>query len=50
MSWELIKMMGQTVMTITVYVFLFGAGVAGLMFTGVFCLWLYDKAKKDLYD
>jgi len=50
MTWEVMSYLGQMTATIIFYAFLFGAGVSGLVFTGAFCLWLWDKAKKELYD
>ena len=50
MNWELVVYLGQMTATIIFYAFLFGAGVSGLVFTGAFLCWLYDRAKRELYD
>ena len=50
MTWEVMSYLGQMTATIIFYAFLFGAGVSGLVFTGAFVCWLWDKAKKELYD
>ena len=50
MNWELVVYLGQFTATIIFYAFLFGAGVSGLVFTGAFCLWLWDKFKKEMVD
>lgn len=50
MSWEIFGYCGQTAVTIILYLFLFGAGVTGLVFVGAFLIWLYEKAKRELYD
>ena len=50
MTWEVMSYLGQMTATIIFYAFLFGAGVSGLVFTGAFCLWLWDKFKKEMVD
>jgi len=50
MNWELVVWLGQLTATIIFYAFIFGAGVSGLVFTGAFLCWLWDKFKKEMVD
>jgi len=50
MSWELFKYLAELTGTIIVYGLLFGAGVSGLTFVVAFVLWLYDRARKELWQ
>ena len=50
MSWELVVYLGQMTATVLFYALFLGAGVSGLIFVIAFLCWLYDRAKRELYD
>lgn len=50
MSWEVFGYWGEMLVTIIFWLFFFGSGVTGLIFTGAFLCWLWDKFKKEMVD
>lgn len=50
MSWEYFKLLAETSASITGYVLFVGAGVTGVVFVVSFCLWLWDRMRKEWND
>lgn len=50
MTWEFIKMLAETSMTLVGYALFVGAGVTGLVFVVSFMLWLWDRVRKEMRE